>query len=34
MKNAVQSMTGRVVGKVNVTIQDIDLHEEPVRKQK
>ncbi len=34
VKNAVQSMTGRVVGKVNVTIQDIDLSEEPARKKK
>lgn len=34
VKNAVQSMTGRVVSKVNVNIQDIDLSEEPAKKEK
>ena len=34
VKNAVQSMTGRVVSKVNVTIQDIDLSEGPATKKK
>lgn len=34
VKNAVQSMTERVVSKVNVTIQDIDLNEEPTKKKK
>lgn len=34
VKNAVQGMTGRVVNKVNVTIQDIDLSEETPKKKK
>ena len=34
VKNAVQGMTGRVVNKVNVTIQDIDLSEEIPKKKK
>ena len=32
VKEAVQNMTGRVVSKVNVTIQDLDLSEEKTKK--